>query len=77
MSETFVQGVDAFGAHLGAEVVVVVETLGAGHDFLAAHEEVVAVGEGRVGGVGVRVEGAEGAGVFVYAVEVCGVLLVD
>ena len=46
------------------------DTLGAAHDFLAAHEEVVGVCEERVGGVGVRVEGAEGAGVFVYGVEV-------
>ena len=60
--------------HALREVVVVVDALGAGHDFLAAHEEVVGVREGWVGGGRMRVEGAEGAWVRVDGVEVCGVL---
>ena len=47
------------------------DALGAGHDFLAAHEEVVAVGEERIRGVRVRVEGPDGEGEFVQGVEVC------
>lgn len=50
------------------------DALRAGHDFLAAHKEVVGVGEGGVGRVGVRVEGPDGAGKFVDGVEVGGVL---
>lgn len=73
MPEPFARGVHALGAHLGAELGVVVDALRAGHDFLPAHEEVVAVCEGGVAGVGVSVEGAEGARVFVDGVEVCGV----
>lgn len=53
------------------------DALRAGHDFLPAHEEVVAVCEGGVGGGRVRVEGAEGARVGVYGVEVCVVFGVD
>lgn len=49
------------------------DALRAGHDLLAAHEEVVRVGEGGVGRVGVRVERPDGAGEFVDGVEVGGV----
>jgi len=77
MHKSFACRVHTFRAHFGAEFRVFVQTLGAGHDFLPAHEEVVAVCEGRVGGVGVCVEGAEGPWVLVYAVEVCGVLFED
>lgn len=64
-------------AHVLAELLVVVDTLRTGHDLLAAHEEVVGVGEGGVCRVGVRVEGAGGAREFVDGVEVGGVLLGD
>lgn len=67
------RSIHTFGAHFGAESGIGVQALGAGHDFLPAHEEVVAVCEQRVGGVGVRVEGAEVPRVFVDGVEVCGV----
>lgn len=46
------------------------DALRAAHDFLAAHEEVVGVGEEGGVGVGVGVEGAEGEGVGVDGVEV-------
>jgi len=51
-----------------------VDALRAGHDLLAAHEEVVGVCEVRVVRVRVCVEGADGAGEFVDGVEVGGVL---
>ena len=53
------------------------DTLGAGHHFLAAHEKVVAVGE--MGGcrVGMSVEGADAAGIFVHGVEVGAVFFGD
>ena len=56
---------------------MVVDALGAGHDFLPAHEEVVGVCEGGIAGGGVRVEGAEGAGELVDGVEVRVVLRED
>ena len=77
VAEPFGVGREALGAHAGAEVGGVVDALGAGHDLLAAHEEVVRVGQGRVVGGGVRVEGAEGARVLVDGVEVRAVLLED
>lgn len=77
MLEAFVLRREALCAHASAEVGVVVDALGAGHDFLAAHEEVVGVCEGRVVGGGVRVEGAEGARVLVDGVEVRVVLFED
>ena len=61
--------------HRCAQLGVVVDALGTGHDFLAAHEEVVGVGEGGVGGIGGGVERADGGGEFVDGVEVCGVFL--
>lgn len=75
--ESFIFGIETFSAHGFAELGVEVDALGAGHDFLAAHEEVVGVCEGGVVGAGVGVEGAEGARVFVDGVEVCVVLLED
>ena len=77
MPEAAVVGVQALGAHAGAEVGVAVDALGAGHDFLAAHEEVVRVCEGGVVRGRVGVEGAEGAGVQVDGVEVRFVLVED
>ena len=53
---------------------MVVYALGAGHELLPAHEEVVGVCEGGVFGGGVGVEGAEGAGKLVDGVEVGFVL---
>ena len=41
--------VDVLGAHGELELGGVVDALGAGHDLLAAHEEVVRVGVARVG----------------------------
>lgn len=69
--------VEAFGLHGLDERAGAVDALGAGHDFLAAHEEVVAVGEERVGGGGVGVEGADGEGELVEGVEVGGVFGAD
>lgn len=43
MPEPFARGVHALGAHLGAELGVVVDALRARHDLLPAHEEVVTV----------------------------------
>ncbi len=77
MPEALVGGVEPLGAHAVAEGGVGVDALGAGHDFLAAHEEVVGVCEGGVVRGGVRVEGAEGAGVLVDGVEVRAVLVED
>ena len=64
-------------AHAVHQVGVDVDALGARHDLLAAHEEVVRVREGRVAGARVRVEGAEGARVLVDGVEVGAVLVED
>ena len=75
--EPLVLGPEALRAHAGEEGGVVVDALGAGHDFLPAHEEVVGVCEGGVAGGGVRVEGAEGAGELVDGVEVRVVLRED
>lgn len=61
--------------HVLAELLVVVDALRPGHDFLAAHEEVVGICEVWVLRIGVRVEGADGAGEFVDGVEVGGVLV--
>jgi hypothetical protein len=55
--------------------VHVMDALGAGHDLLAADEQVVAVGPPRVLGVGHGVEGARGLGVLVHHVEVSAELL--
>ena len=55
----------------------VVDTLGARHDLLAAHEGVVGVRERGVAGVEVGVEGASGSGVVREEVEVRVVLLQD
>lgn len=62
--------IEAFGSHGGDERAGQVDALGAGQDFLAAHEEVVAVAEERVRGRGVRVEGADGERELVEGVEV-------
>lgn len=62
-------------AHGLAEFGVGVDALGAGHDFLAAHEEVVRVGQERVDWVRGGVEGSEGAREFVHGEEIGGVLL--
>ena len=51
------------GAHAGGESGRVVDTLGAGDDFLASHEGVVGMGEVGRGGGEVGVEGAGGGGV--------------
>ena len=75
--EPLVLGLEALRAHAGEEGGVVVDALGAGHDFLPAHEEVVGVCEGGIAGGGVRVEGAEGAGELVDGVEVRVVLRED
>ena len=40
MPEPFVRGVQPLEPHALDEPVVAVDALGAGHDFLAAHEEV-------------------------------------
>lgn len=77
MPEALIERRDTLQPHAVAEVVVVVDTLGAGHDFLPAHEEVVGVCEGRVERGRVGVEGAEGAGEEVDGVEVCVVLFRD
>lgn len=63
-------GIEALALHGGEQGAGEVDALGAGHDFLAAHEEVVAVGQERVGGAGVGVEGPDGEGEFVEGVEV-------
>lgn len=76
MLEPLILRGDALQAHAFEEVAVVVDALGAGHDFLAAHEEVVGVCEGGVERGGVGVEGAEGAGEEVDGVEV-GVVLFE
>ena len=75
--EALVLGREALEAHALDEVGVHMDTLGAGHDFLAAHEEVVGVCEGGVVGARVRVEGAEGARELVDGVEVRFVLFED
>ena len=72
--ETLVLGREAFQSHAVAEVSVVVDALGAGHELLPAHEEVVGVCEGGVFGGWVGVEGPEGAGELVDGVEVRFVL---
>ena len=64
-------------AHSIAQLLVVVNTLGAGHDFLAAHEEVVGVRELGVGGVGGGVERSDGGREFVDGVEICVVFFED
>lgn len=56
--------------HLLGEEGRVVDALGAGADFLAAHEHVVGVREGGVGGRGHGVCGADGEGKLVECVEV-------
>jgi len=53
-----IHGPHARGQHGG-----VVDALGAGDNFLPAHEGVVGVGQGGVGRGEVRVEGAGGGGV--------------
>lgn len=75
--EALALGPQAFQPHAFHEVRVAVDALGARHDFLAAHEEVVRVCEGGVVRGGVGVEGAEGAGVLVYGEEVCVVFFED
>lgn len=64
-------------AHLLRQQVGVVDTLGAGQDFLAAHEHVVGVGEEGVLGRGHGVGGADGEGKLVQDVEVRVVFLQD
>lgn len=56
--------------HPLGELCGVVDPLGAGDDFLAAHEGVVGVGQRRGGGREVRVEGPGGGGVVRQEVEV-------
>lgn len=70
--------IDAECLHALDEQVVLVHALGAGHDLLAAHEEVVAVGE-VLGILGRRhgVEGPDGEGELVHDEEVGVVFLAD
>lgn len=77
MPEPLVVGREALRAHAVEEVGVDVDALGAGHDFLAAHEEVIGVCEGGVVWGRVRVERPEGARVLVDSVEVRFVLFED
>ena len=64
-------------AHALAQEVGIVDTLAAGEDLLAAHEEVVGVGCFGVVGGREGVEGADGGGEGVEDVEVCFVAVVD
>jgi hypothetical protein len=64
-------------AHLLGQQLRVVDTLGAGTDFLAAHEEVVGVGELGVVWRGHCVCGTDGERELVEDVEVGAVLLED
>jgi hypothetical protein len=64
-------------AHLVGEQCRVVDTLGAGADFLPTHEHVVRVGELGVRGRGHGVGGADGERELVESVEVRVVLLED
>jgi hypothetical protein len=64
-------------AHAGAKFRVGMDALGAGHDFLAAYEKVIGVGETGVGWIGGSVEGPNGAREFVHGEEVGGVFLQD
>ena len=57
-------------SHPPAQRVVLIDPLGPTHHLLSTHEEVVAVGEFGVGGIGVRVEGANSERVFVDGVKV-------
>lgn len=60
--------------HALAEEVVVVHTLGAGHDLLATHEHVVRVGKLGVAGGRHGVEGTDGERELIEDVEVRAVL---
>lgn len=64
-------------AHTGAKFRVGMNALGAGHDFLPAHEKVVGVGETRVGWIEGSIERSDGAREFVHGEEVGGVFLQD
>jgi hypothetical protein len=55
----------------------VVDSLSAGQDLFTSHEEIVRVGQGRVGGVGHGVEGSDGKGELVEDVVVGAVLFLD
>lgn len=68
--EALAVGIQARFFHSGAKLGVGMDALGAGHDFLPAHEEVVGIAERRVGWVGSGVEGTEGEGEFVEGEEV-------
>lgn len=63
--------------HRLLQLLDIVDTLGAGHDLLATHEEIVRVGEALVVGIGLGVEGTDGHGELVEDVEVGVVLLAD
>lgn len=56
--------------HILAKLGVGVNALGAGHDFLTAHEEVEGVGEARVFGVGGSVERSNDSWEFVHGEKV-------
>lgn len=70
-------GVDAHGAHPLLQHGSIVQPLGTRENLLAAHEEVVRVGEQGVVGVGHGVEGSEGEGELVDDVVIGVVLLLD
>lgn len=75
--EAFALRLQPFQPHTFHQIAIAVDALGARHDFLAAHEEVVRVCQGRVVRGGVGVEGAEGAGVLVHGEEVRVVFFED
>lgn len=75
--EALLVGVDALGTHRRFQLLDVMDTLGARHDLLTAHEEVVRIGEPGVLRAGLGVEGPHGHGELVQHEEVGVVLLAD
>lgn len=67
----------SLSTHRLLQLLDIVDTLSTRHDLLTTHEEVIRVGEARVLGVGLGVEGTHGHGELVQHVEIGVVFLAD
>lgn len=75
--EAFLLGIEALGDHRLLEFLDVIDTLRSRHDLLAAHKEIIRVGEPGVLGAGLGVERPDGHRELVQYVKISVVLVAD